>query len=322
MKLTATCFLSIFLLSCSTVYKNNSHLHKSNFKVIGYLQGHHIDTSKIPFQYLTHINYSFAIPAKDSGYLQPISQPERLRALVLKSHGHNVEVFLSIGGWSIGDGGGNDTRFHKLSETAEQRNNFVKSTLSIVREFNLDGVDMDWEYPDSNHRSADDFVFLMKELRDSLLPAGKKLTAAVVSYGRTGWGVKNEVFELVDWLNLMCYDDDNGLKRPHAPYSLAVRAYDYWVGERGLPEQKAVIGLPFYGKPSLGKRGSAYRNLLAAGADPQKDQIDSIHYNGIKTIRQKTSFARQHTAGVMIWEISQDTVGKNSLLQAISKSIH
>ena len=310
--------LCIFLAACSTVYKNNQHLQKSNFKVIGYLPSRSIDTSKIPFQYLTHINYSFAIPAKDSGYLQAIREPDRLAGLVKKAHENNVQVFLSIGGWGIGDGGGNDTRFHRLAESAGQRNNFVKSTMEVVRQHNLDGIDLDWEYPDSSHRSADDFVLLMRELRDSLAPIGKKLTAAVVSYGRQGWGIKNEVFDLVDWLNLMSYDDDNGLKRPHAPYSLAVKTYDYWVSQRGLPESKAIIGVPFYGKPSLAQRGSAYRVLLAAGASAEKDQLDSIHYNGLKTIQQKTSFAKQHAAGIMIWEISQDTTGKLSLLRTIS----
>lgn len=315
----------LFLFSafaCSTVYRNNRHLQEKNFKVIGYLQGHRIDTTKIPFQYLTHINFSFAIPAKDSGWLEPVKDTDRLRALVLKSHANNVEVFLSIGGWGIGDGGGNDSRFHRLAESPEQRHNFTTATLQLVRQYNLDGVDVDWEYPDSSHRSADDFVLLMKELQDSLKPMGKKLTAAVVSYGRQGWGIKKEVFDIVDWLNLMSYDDDNGLKRPHAPYSLAVRTYDYWVTQRGLPASKAIIGVPFYGKPSLPKKGGAYRTLLAAGADPRKDSFDSVHYNGMRTIAQKTKFAReQQAAGIMIWEISQDTTGKLSLLRTITEAV-
>ena len=311
----------VFSAACATVYRNNQHLQNKNFKVIGYLPGRSIDTSKIPFQYLTHINFSFAIPAKDSGYLQPINNADKLRGLVEKAHRNNVQVFLSIGGWGIGDGGGNDSRFHRLAEYAEGRNNFVRSTMQYVREFNLDGVDMDWEYPDSSHRSADDFVLLMKELRDSLQPVGKKLTAAVVSYGRQGWGIKNEVFEIVDWLNLMSYDDDKRLTRPHAPYSLATTTHDYWVTQRGLPKEKAVIGVPFYGKPSLRGRGGAYRILIASGANPREDRLDSIHYNGINTIRQKTNFARQNASGIMIWEISQDTVGKLSLLRAISTEV-
>lgn len=320
MKIITLFFFSFLFSACTTVYKNNQHLHKQNFKVIGYLPSRNIDTSNIQFEYLTHINYSFAIPAKDSGYLMPINNPERLEGLVKKAHNHNVEVFLSIGGWGIGDGGGNDTRFHQLAESGQYRNNFVKSTMQLVRQYNLDGVDVDWEYPDSSHRSADDFILLMKELRDSLSPTGKKLTAAVVSYGKQGWGIKDEVFPLVDWLNLMSYDDDKRLTRPHAPYSLAVTTYDYWVTQRGLPKDKAVIGVPFYGKPSLSGKGSAYRILIASGANPEEDKLDSIHYNGIKTISQKASFAKQHAAGIMIWQISQDTIGKLSLLRAISKA--
>src|SRR5215217_966110 len=91
--------LLIFFAACATVYKNNQHLQKSNFKVIGYLPGRSVDTSKIPFQYLTHINFAFAIPMKDSGYLQALARPEKLKELVQASHRHNVEVFLSIGGW-------------------------------------------------------------------------------------------------------------------------------------------------------------------------------------------------------------------------------
>ena len=69
-------------------------------------------------------------------------------------------------------------------------------------------------------------------------------------------------------------------------------------------------------------RGSAYRMLLAAGAKPEEDRFqDSIHYNGIKTIRDKTEFAKKNAAGIMIWQISQDTVGKLSLLRAISMEV-
>jgi chitinase len=322
MKFNRFLFLLILFAGCSTVYQNNQHLYKENFKVIGYLPGRSIDTSKIAFQYLTHINYSFAIPTKDSGYLEPIRHPQKLRELVEKAHQNNVKVFLSIGGWGIGDGGGNDTRFHRLAESAEMRNRFVHSSMQVVREYNLDGIDMDWEYPDSAQRSADDFVLLMKELKDSLSLAGKQLTAAVVSYGRQGYGIKSDVFDLVDWLNLMSYDDDKRLTRHHAPYSLAETTYQYWVTQRGLPPGKAVIGLPFYGKPSLANRGSAYRILIAAGADPHKDQFDSIGYNGMNTIKQKTSFAKERqAAGVMIWEISQDTTGKLSLLRTISSAL-
>lgn len=292
----------------------------SGFKVIGYIPGRNIDTATIQFDKLTHINFSFAIPAKNGGGLDAIRNWDKLYALVEKAHANNVKVFLSVGGWSIGDGGGDDSRFHRLAADPEERNLFVTNTMEVVRRFNLDGVDMDWEYPDIENRSAEDNVLLMRQLGDSLHAAGKELTAAVVHYGNQGEGTKDEIFEIVDWLNLMAYDDDKGQPVPHSPYSLAEKSINYWVKERGLPPHKAVLGLPFYGKPRKEKL-SRYNDILAAGADPMKDEFDSVYYNGIATIKRKTELAKQEgLGGVMIWEISQDTNDERSLLRAINES--
>ena len=290
----------------------------SEFKVIGYLPGRSIDTATIQFDKLTHINFAFAIPAKNGGGLEAVRGADKLVALVHKAHANNVKVFISVGGWSVGDGGGDDSRFHRLAANPEERNYFVTKTMQLVRRFNLDGVDMDWEYPDIENRSAEDNVLLMRQLGDSLHAANKQLTAAVVHYGNQGEGTKDEIFGIVDWLNLMAYDDDKGQPIPHAPYSLVEKSFNYWVKERGLPAHKAVMGLPFYGKPRKEKL-SHYKDLLAAGADPMKDEFDSVYYNGVATIKQKTEFAkREGLGGVMIWEISQDVNDDRSLLKAIN----
>lgn len=292
----------------------------NNFMVIGYLPGARIDTSQIAFNRLTHINFSFAIPAKNGGGLDALRNWDKLIALVHKAHRHNVQVFMSVGGWSIGDAPGDDSRFHKLAETQQERDYFITNLMEMVRRYNLDGVDMDWEYPDIENRSAEDNVLLMRQLADSLHRAGKKLTAAVVHYGNQGYGVKKEIFDIVDWLNLMAYDDDKGQPIPHSPYSLAEKSIQYWVKERGLPPEKTVLGLPFYGKP----RGKVtrYNDLVNAGADPYGDNYkDSVFYNGINTIKKKTELAvKERLAGVMIWEISQDTNDDRSLLKAINEA--
>lgn len=289
----------------------------SDFMVIGYLPGARIDTATIQFDKLTHINFSFAIPAKNGGGLDALRNWDKLIGLVKKAHKNNVKVFLSVGGWSIGDAPGDDSRFHRMAASQEERNYFVTNVMEVVRRFNLDGVDMDWEYPDIENRSAEDNVLLMKQLADSLHAKNKKLTAAVVHYGNQGEGTKKEIFAIVDWLNLMTYDDDKGQYVPHSPYSLIEKSYNYWVKERGLPPEKAVLGLPFYGKPR-GKL-TQYKDLVKAGADPNGDFYDSVFYNGINTIKAKTEFAvKQKMAGVMIWEISQDTSDQNSLLKAIN----
>ena len=297
-----------------------SSVDLSRFKVIGYLPGRSVDTASIPFHYLSHINFAFAIPAKNGGGLEALRNADKLSALVKKAHENDVKVFISIGGWSIGDGGGDDSRFHRLAEDLEERNYFVVKTMELVRRFNLDGVDVDWEYPDIENRSAEDNVLLMRQLGDSLHAIGKEITAAVVHYGNQGAGTTKEIFEIVDWLNLMAYDDDKGQPVPHSPYSLAEKSINYWVKHRGLPAHKAVLGLPFYGKPRR-QNLSHYKDLLAAGADPMKDEFDSVYYNGIATIKRKTELAmNEGLAGVMIWEISQDTRDDRSLLKAINEA--
>ncbi len=298
-----------------------------NFKVIAYLFNKKVPISQLPYQYLTHINYSFALPAPDStGNILPVPVPDRLAALSKTAHAHGVKVFISIGGWEIGDGGGNDSRFEVLANNPDTRTTFTESAMRIVRKFNLDGVDVDWEYPDPIEPSASNYVLLMKQLSDSLHAAGKKLSAAIVAFKDIhGYGIKKEVFPYVDWMNIMAYDYKNEENMPHSPYWLAVRSLDYWINDRGLPKNKAVLGLNF----------GFYRFLISKGANPYADSyitdaskwrfkksghphsLDTIYYNGIVTVKEKTKLAKDRCAGIMMWAVAGDTAGTYSLLKAI-----
>ncbi|MGH2642676.1 MAG: glycosyl hydrolase family 18 protein, partial [Chitinophagaceae bacterium] len=131
-----------FLTAC------NQRESSKSFKVIGYLYDKHVNIQKLPYQYLTDINYSFALPTPDStGHIMPIPFPDTLADLVKTAHAHQVKVFVSIGGWDLGDGGGNDTRYEVLAASQNTRTTFVESAMALVRQFNLDGIDIDWEYP-------------------------------------------------------------------------------------------------------------------------------------------------------------------------------
>jgi GH18 family chitinase len=328
---------TLLLLSLSFLFAACSSNQNSagNFKVIGYLFNKKVDLNEIPYQYLTDINYSFALPAADcSGNIIPVPKPERLAELSNTAHKRGVKVFISIGGWEIGDGGGNDTRFEVLANSAVTRTNFTEAAMKIVRKFNLDGVDIDWEYPDPIEPSSSNFVSLIKQLSDSLHKAGKKLSAAIVSNGDFhGYGIKKAVFPYVDWMNIMSYDYKDDQDYPHSPYWLAVRSFDYWVHKRGLPKNKAMLGLNF----------GFYRHLLAMGADPYADSYTTtvaslfgdrentkqvsadstitIYYNGIKTVKEKTRLALKTGSGIMMWAVAGDTTGKYSLLKAINDVI-
>ncbi|MCR9065726.1 MAG: glycosyl hydrolase family 18 protein [Cytophagales bacterium] len=296
---------------------------QSNFKQIAYCTPG-IPVNEIPYKYLTHINFSFAIPTKDGKKLEPLKHTEYLSELVSTAHKAGVKVFISVGGWGIGDGGGNDTRFHVMAETAEGRASFINSTMKLVNEFNLDGVDLDWEYPDPDHRSADDYVLLCKDLYKELHATGKELTAAVVSSGKQAYGIKEEVYPYMDWLNIMVYDGDYGPQelKHHSPYSMAVRCIDFWLNERNLPTEKCVLGLPFYAKKGHGNFGFTYKKLLESGASHYDDYWNGHYYNGTITIANKTKLALdKKLGGVMVWEMSCDTNDEFSLFKAIDEVV-
>ncbi len=321
----ATCLFLLSILSltrCTSLKKTTSS--KDEFKVVGYYTPNSAAPESLPLNYLTHINYSFSIPAPSGDTLMPLKDDSILKRLVAHAHkNREAEVFISIGGWGIGDGGGDDSRFHRMAERAEGRHTFVKRSLELVKKYNLDGVDLDWEYPDEDSRSADDYVLLVRELADSLHALNKKLTAAVVASGKKGFGTKKEALDAMDWVNLMAYDGDYGgdILKAHSPYAYAVQSITYWVDQRGLEPSKAIIGLPFYSKKGFGQFGPTYKQLIADGASAYDDYWKGAFYNGINTIEAKTRLAKKlGLGGVMIWEIGLDTSDDTSLLKAIDRA--
>ena len=280
---------------------------KETFKVIGYQPSWAKGVDSIMYDKLTHINYSFILPNSD-GTFRDMPKPAMLTKLVELAHARNVKVGIAIGGWN----GGDDTAFETLAASPESQKRFVSETMDLVNTYDLDGVDMDWEYPDVGESSAR-FLSLMRDLSTELRAAGKFLSAAVVSLGNTGKGIKEEIFPLIDMLNIMAYDG-----KDHGHYAQAEDSIRYW-NARGCPKNKLILGLPFYGRSPY--RG--YRDLVRQDASaPSKDIIGGIRYNGIATIKKKTRLALEKCGGVMIWELSQDVEGKDSLLSAVSEVIN
>jgi chitinase len=275
------------------------------FRIIGYVSYGDV-VAAIPFDRLTHINYAFLIPNSD-GTFQPLINAWKLKDLVAQAHANDVKVLISVGGW------GWDAQFEQVAASEEARATFVDEVMKIVDEYQLDGVDMDWEYPGPEPSSAQNNVLLMKELYDRLKPQGKLLTAAVAAHGSNSDGTLDEVFELVDFLNLMAYDGDG-----HASMDYAVQSLDYW-SARGLPQQKMVLGVPFYSRPGE----ISYRKLVDADpAAAQQDEMDYFgrlnFYNGIPSIKAKTELALERASGIMIWTLAMDTFDdETSLLSAI-----
>lgn len=275
----------------------------SNFRVVGYMPSWAGAVSQIQFSKLTHVNYSFLLP-NASGSLQAIENPTKLQSLVSSGHAAGVKVLIAVGGWN----NGNDSAFESLAGNATSRSAFTNNILSFVNQYNLDGVDIDWEYPD-NGTSANNYTLLMQQLSTAMHNNGKLLTAAVVS--ENGGSIQSAVFNVVDFLNLMAYD---GGGANHSTYNYAVGSLDYWQG-RGLTKAKTTLGVPFYGRSSTSYLD--YKDILAQGGSPNSDTFGNIGYNGIPTIKSKANLSYDRAGGIMIWDLNADATGGNSLLSAI-----
>ncbi len=274
----------------------------NNFKVVGYMPSWQGDANALQYDKLTHINYSFLLPNSD-GSLRPLDNVSKMQQLVSLGHAQGVKILIAVGGWMDG----NDSAFTTLAANPTTRTAFVNNLVNFVNQYNLDGVDMDWEYPREGNEPQH-FELLMQELGQAMHSRGKLLTAAVVVSGWNADGVLSGVFDDVDFLNIMAYDGPD-----HGSMAQATGGLDYWLG-RGLPKEKAILGVPFYSRP----QAQSYASLLAQGASPNSDSFQGNNYNGIPTIKAKTQMALDRAGGIMMWELSHDTTDPNtSLLAAI-----
>ncbi|MFQ3575889.1 MAG: glycosyl hydrolase family 18 protein [Cytophagales bacterium] len=282
-------------------------------KRIGYLASWSDGFEQVSFEHLTHVNFSFITPYGNGSLREDRFEGDKLFDVVKKAKKTNTKVLLAIGGWELGDGGGNDEAFETLASNEKSINAFVRAAMRMVDDYKLDGIDIDWEYPDEG-KSAENFAKLMKALSLKLKEKNKLLTMAVVGHGEHTKGVLPEVFEYVDWVNIMSYDNAPGA---HSTFEYAVQCLNEWQA-KGLSKEKTVLGLPFYGKyPETAYKDLVFKNKENA----QKDEEKGIHYNGISTIKAKTRLAMERASGIMIWEITQDAKGELSLMKAIREEM-
>ena len=202
-------------------------------------------------QYMTHINYAFG-HVNESFNGVKIDNEERLRQIVdLRKQKPELKVLLSIGGWGSG-------RFSEKAANDEYRRAFAADCDRVVKEFALDGIDIDWEYPTSSmaniSSSPDDtenFTLLMQDIR-AAIGNEKELTLATVASAR--YIDFKAILPSVDFVNIMAYDMASAPKHHSALYPSghsgditsdgAVTAHL----KAGVPPSKLVMGMPFYGR--------------------------------------------------------------------------
>jgi chitinase len=346
-----------------------------------------VAVSSIPADALTDVIYAFGEPgagnichAPDKKQTRTFSQLRSLRA----KYPH-LRLLLSIGGWAQAP------QYSAAALTPNSRSAFARSCIhQYVVSSGFDGIDVDWEFPvhggipQNPHRPQDkaNATALMSELRRQLDALGHArhrhyyLTIATPT-GRWQYGGAYDpsdsynlraVARIADWLNVMTYDMNNIFspvsgfnapmyENPNDPSPRAQRRWNNVTGavryyeQHGVPAQKIVLGMAFYGRGFTGVDSkdaglySRYRggypetpwNVVKARflTDPSwrrhwssTAQAPWIYntrthvfftYDDPRSMAIKAAFVRRaHLRGAMFWVFGEDD-SANALLHALKR---
>lgn len=223
--------------------------------------------SGIDAKKLTRVNYAFANIAEGRIVEGAPTDAVNLAALTaLKKDNPQLTVLVSVGGWTWSG------RFSDAALTPASRAVFIDSVAAMITRYNLDGLDVDWEYPGmsgagNTFRPEDKqtYTLLLKELRrrfDTMAVTLHHPLYLTIAAGASTEFLEHtemgEVARYVDTVNLMAYDyyePEGGPTGNHAPLftdpadpkaisaDRSVREFE----QAGVAAGKLVLGVPFYG---------------------------------------------------------------------------
>jgi chitinase len=229
------------------------------------------NVEEIDAEKLTHINYAFVNVQDSLAVLTNLATDStNFRKLnALKKINPDLKIIISIGGWAWSE------NFSDAVLTPTSRIKFAKSSVDIVRQFDLDGVDIDWEYPGMKGEEGNifrpedkqNFTLMFKAIREELDLLEKEknrkylLTTAVGASDafleHTEMGLCQQY---LDYILIMTYDygGKNGTVGHHTNLynygglgadesSSADRSVRHFIAA-GVPAGKIGLGGAFYGK--------------------------------------------------------------------------
>jgi len=255
---------------------------------------------KINFSLYTHICHAFLV-ADETGRIRE-SRGVPSRDITGEAHKAGVKVLLSLGGWGL------DSQFASIASKPEAEERYVKSVMGIVDEYDYDGLDLDWEYPDTRDEIPG-FERLARRLRVQLDLLGQKknrpmlLTMAVASNsGTLSWLKKEVLLETMDWLNVMTYDFAGSWtsyaghnsplfassKQPEASRSSTESTMKYLLDQKGMPPNRLAVGIPLYG------RGFAVSEPYASTKNvPRRARVPGGDYSNIHKLQNEHGWVRR-----------------------------
>ncbi|KAI9684084.1 MAG: Vacuolar protein sorting-associated protein 53 [Trizodia sp. TS-e1964] len=308
--------------------------------------------SSLKLNIVTHVFYAFACVRRDGTvYLGDlwadcqIPVDETLGCLrsfsLLKQQYHGLKLILSIGG-----GGPGSEHFPEVAASPAARENFARSAKALVDEYNLNGIDVDWEHP-ANIEEGLNYIYLLAAVRD-ILPSTSYIVSSALPAGE--WALRyinlGAAQHSLDFINIMAYDFSGPwvgscghqaqLYAPQNPHNEAAAiscesAVEY-VQSQGVPAHKILLGVPVYGRSFLGAKsiGEPYTGLggeegifdyKALPRPDTQEYVDEeagaafciggdggfVSYDNPQTVRMKANFALDTgLAGLFFWTANYD----------------
>jgi chitinase len=384
------CLVFTLLLGCKTRSTEEEATENKKPAVMAYyVPEKDYKPELIPVEKLTHIIFSFTVVIDgEMKFRKPEISGPKLEALVRqKERNPGLKVMVACGGWGA-DG------FSDMALTAESRAKFIQSTRDLIEKYQIDGIDMDWEYPGisgagtkARPEDTHNFTELMKGLREMLetFDEPKLLTFASAGWERYYDFIEvDEVMKYADYMNVMTYDQVSGesiYTGHHTPLGQvssgdiketpfqahldslfkagespdndprSVEKIVSFLIQKGVKPEQIIIGAAFYGRvwkgvpptnQGLYQRSKnihvgwlAYNQIRGkyetdsnfqrfwdekAKAPFMYNSIDSLFmsYDDTVSVALKTRYAIDNKlAGIMFWELGNDTKESGSLLDAI-----
>lgn len=231
------------------------------YKVIAYYTGNGENIRQYPLDKITHVIYSFLKLQNDTLTFRDSLQMQTVQQIVDQKKEHpQLKVMVSVGGW------GGCATCSGMFDTASRRTTFVKTAVQLLKDYNIDGLDLDWEYPAiegyPGHQflpqDKNNFTMLVKELRAEM---GNDHLLSFAAGGFTQYLEQsiewNAVIPKVDFINLMTYDLVGGYSKvtghhtalaDYMPGQESTAKCVDWLLQKKLPSGKFIIGAAFYAR--------------------------------------------------------------------------
>lgn len=343
--------ISLFLIFQPTFLSNNLKAENTNL-ITGFLPIYRTLPNDYDLSRLTHLIYFSLIPSGDGTFSwtsgrDSLSMYNTVQELKNRIGTSDTRLILSIGGTdAVGSGG-----YNTIAANIETTKLFVSRIKSILTNWGVDGVDIDWEKWLKTKEDSDNHEMFLKTLYDTLHSEGFQIFTDVSASNYNGQWVNDGVWNYVDYIQPMAYTFSgswSSVSCHNSSFNQSIGAVNYWIG-RGVPKEKILLGVPFYGIKFSGTDnvGEAYTNtssinysdILTAieSGNYSHSEIDDsngpyiyksdsnkeiIFYNDTTLMMMKGQYIIDSGyAGVMIWDLGQDEEGDRSLLNALSETV-